>query len=1133
MSENGKLYESILSQAKEKDTDGQLSCYDLLYGYIKVMSLKEPVRKSLFDSPEDQKELERINLLLDETGMNRDLAKAALPLMQNSKVLPRADAPPISGKSPSQILKEVLDRKLPEIEMLKGDATLDQVLAYIEKNRPAENAVRGTDSAEIPQQPPAKAAEAAAPLNKETPSEQNAPASEQYSFSQLIDKIKEMNIVLQERVLGQEEAIRIFLEGYFQSEFLKGAGDELHIPVFLYAGPPGVGKTMLALEAAKLLDRPYHKFDMAEYVDPNAEHLFRGVPKTYQAPKEGEVTGFVKEHPNAVLIFDEIEKANINVIHLFLQILDGGQINDAFTDETVSFKDTMMIFTTNVGKELYEGEWTENLSALPTRVIINALEKETDQYGQNLFPASLCSRFATGNVVMFNHLNISHLIRIAENGFDGCKRAMKTVYGYDLTYDPKLPTLFLYSLGSEMDARTVTGRSGRMINQEIYELGWHMPDPEQLNNLKSVRIEVDLDNASEEIRSLMVSDELPRVLLIAEQEAWKDIPINEGCLLDFAQSGEEAFALIEGNDYSMVLVDPFFRPDESGSRFLSLDDFRSEGIQILNAITEKSIWAPVYLLETKPIGMEDRQIFRQRGIRGFFAADDPVQLADGIMTLADSLYLQERAQDLSRRNRVVTYNTWQTVSDDGTEATISLYDFKINVAVDAGDREALLSDADRPKERFDDVIGAENAKAELRSFIEYLKHPKKYMVSGKVPPKGVLLYGPPGTGKTMLARAMAGESDVSFIQTSAGALANKYVGESERNIRELFRKARSYAPSIIFIDEIDAIGKERTGSEFTHHTEGMLNQLLAEMDGFKVDPSKPVFVLAATNFDLDGTKSNKRAVLDEALVRRFANRIYVDLPNKSEREQYLKMQLEGREHSVSPAAIANVASRTTGQSLAILKGIIELAWRNADKGDAGLDDDCLLNSLEEYMFGEKKEWNEEYYRSVAIHESGHAWVGWRSGDKPDYITVVSRGNFGGYVQTSNEDTPSYSREQLLWKIRTCLAGRAAEICWLGEEKGTNTGVSSDLRQATSYAINMICQYGMGDSSLVSLDPDMIMRTPNGEALLKEADRILREEMENTKRLVEEGREKIDKLVDVLMNDNQAIGEEIDRIFSAK
>ena len=311
----------------------------------------------------------------------------------------------------------------------------------------------------------------------------------------------------------------------------------------------------------------------------------------------------------------------------------------------------------------------------------------------------------------------------------------------------------------------------------------------------------------------------------------------------------------------------------------------------------------------------------------------------------------------------------------------------------------------------------------------------------------------------------------------------------------------------------------------------MLNQLLTEMDGFKVDPSKPVFVLAATNYDLDGSMSNKQSVLDPALVRRFDNRIYVDLPNKDERELYLNKQLEGKEHTISPEAIANIAKRTTGQSLAILKGILELAFRNGDKSDTGLDDDCLLNALEEYMYGEKKEWSEDYYRSVAIHESGHAWVGWLSGEKPDYVTVVSRGNFGGYMQASNEDTPSYSKEQLLWKIRTCLAGRAAEICWLGEEKGTNTGVGSDLRQATEYAISMICRYGMGDSSLVSLDPDMIMRTANGEQLLKEADHILREELENTKKLVEEGREKIDKLIELLMNDNQAIGEEIEKIFS--
>lgn len=154
---------------------------------------------------------------------------------------------------------------------------------------------------------------------------------------------------------------------------------------------------------------------------------------------------------------------------------------------------------------------------------------------------------------------------------------------------------------------------------------------------------------------------------------------------------------------------------------------------------------------------------------------------------------------------------------------------------------AIMKDAQRPTTKFSEVIGAENAKTELAWFTEFLKNPKKYSMEGRRLPKGVLLYGPPGTGKTMLARAMAGESDVAFLETSATQFMNSYVGKSEENIRRLFRTARKYAPAIIFIDEIDAIAKERTGDTTSQHTESMLNTLLTEMDGFRENVERTGF----------------------------------------------------------------------------------------------------------------------------------------------------------------------------------------------------------------------------------------------------------------------------------------------------
>ena len=175
--------------------------------------------------------------------------------------------------------------------------------------------------------------------------------------------------------------------------------------------------------------------------------------------------------------------------------------------------------------------------------------------------------------------------------------------------------------------------------------------------------------------------------------------------------------------------------------------------------------------------------------------------------------MEKESQAFSQRGWVIDFNTKQNVS--GKTVKIWFYNLKKRMTVDVESRGSILSDAERLNIKFDDVIGAENAKEELQYFVKYLQNPKQFLMNGGKPPKGVLLYGPPGTGKTMLAKAMAGESDVTFLQTSASELKNKYIGESEANIRRILAKAKKYAPAIIFIDEIDAIGKKRTGGELT------------------------------------------------------------------------------------------------------------------------------------------------------------------------------------------------------------------------------------------------------------------------------------------------------------------------------
>ena len=236
-------------------------------------------------------------------------------------------------------------------------------------------------------------------------------------------------------------------------------------------------------------------------------------------------------------------------------------------------------------------------------------------------------------------------------------------------------------------------------------------------------------------------------------------------------------------------------------------------------------------------------------------------------------------------------------------------------------------------------------------------------------------------------------------------------------------------------------------------------------------------------------------------------------------------------NKISEDIISNLAARTTGQSIAILQNVIELAMRNAAKAGTELSGERLLDALEEYNYGEKKTWEQGYYESVAIHESGHAYAAWCAGEKPSYVTIVSRGNFGGYMQHENsENKPNYSREDLLGKIRTSLAGRAAEKVFFGREASLNTGASSDLRSATDMAMRVIATYGMDEENLVCLSPEQILNTTLAKEFIERTNRLLKEQMKETENLICSGREKVEALAKKLLEQNHLTQNEIQNIF---
>ncbi len=442
--------------------------------------------------------------------------------------------------------------------------------------------------------------------------------------------------------------------------------------------------------------------------------------------------------------------------------------------------------------------------------------------------------------------------------------------------------------------------------------------------------------------------------------------------------------------------------------------------------------------------------------------------------------------------------------------------------------------------RFSDVAGEDEAKENLAEIVDYLHNPKKYSDIGASMPKGVLLVGPPGTGKTMLAKAVAGEAGVPFFSMSGSEFVEMFVGMGASKVRDLFAQAKEKAPCIVFIDEIDAIGKKRDG-QFggNDEREQTLNQLLTEMDGF--DGNNGVIILAATN---------RPESLDPALTRpgRFDRRVPVELPDLAGREAILKVHAKKIKTApnVDFHTIARMASGTSGAELANI--INEAALRAVRSGRSVVEQADLEESIEVVIAGYQKKnaiMTDAEKKVVAYHEIGHALVAAMQTDSAPVqkITIIPRtsGALGYTMQVEQNDKVLMTKEELENKLATLTGGRAAEELVFGQ---ITTGASNDIEQATKLARAMITRYGMTDEF------DMVaMETVNnqylgGDAALacsadmqKEIDKkvieTIKAQHEKARRLLADNRQKLDELASYLYEKETITGSEFMTILGRK
>lgn len=1113
-----KLLEKILEVAKEKQQKEELDYCSEKFIFLAIKSVIDNPQL-LKDTEVDDNELNALKVLVEKSStidideVNKQIQNKEFDDERASKSVIRWLT--VQSRTAVDVWKKIeddfFDKSGDEKNVVGMEIRESEVRKAEEKESEHEQAEgKGTES---------RIAE----------KKESSDIADTNSMEDLVSEVTALRNDLLDVIMGQDFAVNKFVDGYFRGELAAVLSDKENRrgprSMFMFLGRPGVGKTLLSETASKLIKRPLMKVDLSNgNVDYSEDIQSNFSSSGARELRDSTLSNFVNKVPKGIILFDEIEKAPKAVLLMLLTILDGGVSGGD------DFRDTIIIFTTNAGKNVYTTSEYGRLSAVPDQVIINTLKDDN-------FPPEIVSRLSTGTLILFDNLPAASLISMTQKELDKNYKNIKDKFDITVNADENIAATALYSIGGNADGRNSVACAKDFFSKQIQELfGLVAVDrgPSAINQIKEINMKVDFEAESDQIKKLYSDNENIEVLFLVDEKKREQIESEEyKCTVKCATTLQDYIEIIRKDDVTIAFID-YLLAMQSEDDVLNVEDIKSEGRVAFDATLKKSSSTTVYILETvdNQFNVEEKKTLINNGAQGVINIKE--NYSEYISNICDSVCKQNSMEELSLRHKVLSYNVKQMISNDGHSIDVILYDLALTDAFDSEDRAVIMTEDDNPDMTWDDIVVPDNVVAELQAAIDYMQNPKVYLAKYKKAPKGVLMYGPPGTGKTSIAQVVASMSGVTFIPIAGADLESRFAGATTENVRKIFAQARRNAPSILFIDEIDAIGTQRSDTRDSvggaaKDQNSVVTALLNEMQGFKTHSGKPVLVMAATN---------EKDQLDEALLRRFDRKIEVGNPDKKQRIKLLEMFRRKNPDILKydDEIINLIAIKSAGMSPAKLTIVIDKTIEKALREDGIVTNDALDEAFETELYGEEREHDDEAVLSTARHEVGHAFISYYYRGKHDYITIVSRGDFGGYsLGTDDEKKGKYTRDELLHEISETLGGRAAEMLFY-KEAGITTGPSQDLQMATRYAKRMICEFGMSDTigliSLAGLKDSSKNSIPDElyTRVSDEINRILSEQLEKATKILSANIDLVNKLVDALMDRRYLTGSDITEIL---